>query len=321
MDFEKKYFDPLELDTLTFALDDPDASVRQVTIDAIDRLVATEPEALAWLMERVNDEEGSVGLARYLVHVGTPDAIEAALPTIAGDTWGEERVELLELLAGAKGLTDERLRALLDEGPRNDDMMHRTAAEILGLRGFAAGYRALFRSYGGRRLYDEFIARGRDGIRVLCCAFPDHDATEGAIAERLAAQRKKTESVVHELLADPTSGGLRTAIEVLGYWDEPRNVDLLMEIAQGPRRDRRLREEAILSLCRLEAPEALDLLIRTLLDTAQVDGLRWSCADALGAIGKPDALEALESVARNDPDETMRRYAAHAIEDIQSLAA
>jgi HEAT repeat protein len=79
--------------------------------------------------------------------------------------------------------------------------------------------------------------------------------------------------------------------------------------------------DQIVSLCRIEAPEALDLLIRTLLDPRAADWLRWDCAAALGAIGKPDALDALEWTARTDPDELLRECAKEALEVIQSPEA
>ncbi len=312
-----------ELDGLANALDDEDPAVRGTVIDVLDRIVAAHPAALADLMERANDEEqhAIVGLARYLLHVGTPEAIEAALPTIAGDTTPEESRELLGMLVTAKELTNARLETILADRDRRDDHIRCLAAEVLGRRGVAEGYRELFRSYGSRHLYDEFIARGPEGIRTLCCAFPRVDDTNGEIAERLAFRRKTTEAVVHQLVANPHPDGIRTAVAVLGYWGEPRNVEILMQIAEDPSQDSHVREEAIVSLCRIEAPEALDLLIRTLLDPRAVDWLRWDCAAALGAIGKPDALDALEWIARTDPDELLCEYAKEALEVIQSPAA
>jgi len=303
------------------ALDDRDRAVREVVFDALDRIIAAHPEAFEELVQRADDEERPpiVGLARYLVHVGTPEAIEGALATIVGDAESDERAELFEMLVDAKGLTNERLKAMIDA--RGEDDMRRMAAEILGRRGVAEGYRVLFRDFGSsKRFYDEFIARGPDAIRILACAFPEYDDSDGQIAERLAAHRTKTEGIVHELVADPSSPGFRTAVEVLGYWDEPRNVEILMQIAQDDSRprDSYVRQEAIDSLCRLEAPEAVDLLIRTMLDGEYIDWLRWDCAKALGEIGKPAALEAFQSVAESDPDKMLRSYAKDAIAVIQN---
>jgi HEAT repeat protein len=311
-----------ELEPLMDALDDGDRAVREVVFDALDRIVAAHPQAFEELVARADDEERPpmLGLARYLVHVGTPEAIEGALATIVGDAEADERAELLEMLVDAKGLTNGRLQAMVDAGGEDD--MRRMAAEILGRRGVAEGWQVLFRDFGSKRAYDEFIARGPDAIRILACAFPNTDETLGEIAERLAAHHASTDAIVHELVADPSSPGFRTAIEVLGYWDEPRNVEILMHIAEDASRprDSYVREEAIGSLCLLQAPEALDLLIRTMLDREYVDWLRWDCAKALGEIGKPDALEALESVAESDPDKELRSYAKDAIAVIQNPA-
>ena len=225
------------------------------------------------------------------------------------------------MLVAAEGLTNERLLAMVDA--RGEDDMRRMAAEILGRRGVAKGWQVLFGDFGSKRVYDQFIARGPGAVRILACAFPDHDDTDDQIAERLAAHRAEAHGVVQELVADPSSPGFRTAIEVLGYWDEPHNVETLMHIAQDASRprDSYVREEAIDSLCRLEAPEAIDLLSCTLLDREYVDWLRWDCAKALGDIGKPEALEALESVAESDPDKTLRGYAKDAIGVIRSIFA
>jgi len=262
-----------------------------------------------------------LGLARYLVHVGTPQAIEGALATIVGDAEADERAELFEMLVAAKGLTNERLQAMIDA--QGEDDIRRMAAEILGRRGVAKGWQVLFGDFGSKRVYDEFIVRGPNAVRILACAFPNHDDTDGQISERLAAHRAAADGIVQELVADPSSPGFRTAIEVLGYWDEPHNVEILLHIAQDASRppDSYVRQEAIDSLCRLEAPEAMDLLIRTMLDLDYVDWLRWDCARALGEIGKPEALEALESVAGSDPDKTLRGYAKDALAVIQGIFA
>lgn len=290
----------MDLDEHTNALDDRDPAVREAAVGALDPLVA---------------------LARYLVRAGTPEAIDAALPTIAGHTTDEERRELLGTLVTTRALTDERLQAILADRDRRQDDVRCLAAEILGRRGVAEGYRVLFGDFGCRQLYDEFIARGPEGIRIPCCAFPEFDDTLGAIAERLAARRKTTEVVVRELAAFPSFGGDRTAVEVLGYWDAPHNVELLMQIAKDPFRDAHVRREAIVSLCRIEAPEAMDLLIRTMLDPREEPWLRWECAEALGAIGKPEPTDALEWILRNDPDKLLRDLAREALEVIQNPAA
>ncbi|HEX8794067.1 MAG TPA: HEAT repeat domain-containing protein [Polyangiaceae bacterium] len=312
-----------ELKSLMNALDDRDRAVREVLFDTLDRIVAAHPETFDELVDRAGDEgrPPMPGLARYLVHVGTPEAIEGALATNVGDAAADERADLLEMLVDAKELTNERLEAMVDAG--GEDEMRRIACEVLGQRGVAKGWQALFGGFGSKRFFNEFIARGPNAIRILACAFPSCDESWGQIAERLAAHRATTEGIVDELVSDPSSPGFRTAVEVLGYWDEPRNVEILMHIAQDASRPRDswVREEAIESLCRLEAPEAMDVLIRTLLDREYVDWIRWDCAMTLGEIGKLEALEALESVAEGDPDESLRGYAKEAIGVIQEIFA
>ncbi len=69
---------------------------------------------------------------------------------------------------------------------------------------------------------------------------------------------------------------------------------------------------------RLEAPEALDVLIRTMLDPKADDATPWKCADALGAIGNHGALEALASVVETTSDKTLRQAARDAIDSIKN---
>jgi hypothetical protein len=61
----------LELEAVVHALDDDDAAVREAAFDALDRIVAADPDVLVDLLERVNDEDRVplIGLTRYLVHV------------------------------------------------------------------------------------------------------------------------------------------------------------------------------------------------------------------------------------------------------------
>lgn len=61
------------VDALVRALDDENAAVREAVSDALDWVLITTPEVLAKLVQRVRDEQApaSIGLARYLVHLGT----------------------------------------------------------------------------------------------------------------------------------------------------------------------------------------------------------------------------------------------------------
>ena len=56
------------------------------------------------------------------VHVGTPEAIEGSLATIVGDAEADERAELFEMVGDAKGLTNERLKAMIDARGEDDNL-------------------------------------------------------------------------------------------------------------------------------------------------------------------------------------------------------
>jgi hypothetical protein len=57
-------------------------------------------------------------------------------------------------------------------------------------------------------------------------------------------------------------------------------------------------DAALESLCRIEAPEAIDVLGRAILDPEADPVTRWACDRALEAIGNYDALEKLRQVRR-----------------------
>jgi len=307
-----------EADSLIDALEDHDPAVVEAVSNALDRIVAAHPEVVGELVKVAGDESEtpSVAMVRYLVHLGTPQAIEGALAAMVGEGMRDHRRAVVEMLVTADGLTNERLHAILDDADA-DDQLRQGAAEILGRRGIPRGYEVLFDEYATRFLVDEYVARGPEGIRIMCRAVPEPTDWHEEIPARLAAHRKKTEATIVELAEDPASGGDRMAVRVLGYWDEPHIVQRLLRMAEDPAPRRELREEALEALGRLEAPEAMELLIHAMLDPKLEDVTRWHCADALGAIGNPGALEALQAVATEDPDKTLRERAQEAIVSIE----
>ena len=307
-----------EAKSLTVALEDRDRAVVEAVSDALDRIVAAHPEVVDELAKVAGHESvtPSVAMVRYLVHVGTPLAIEGALAAMVGEGMRDHRRAIVEMLVSADALTSERLHAILDDEDA-DDQLRQGAAEILGRRGVARGYEVLFDEYATRYLVDEYIARGPEGIRVMCRAVPLPTDWHEEIPARLAAHRTKTQATVLELAEDPASGGDMMAVRVLGRWDEPHIVQRLLQMADDSTRTRELRDEAIEALGRLEAPEALDLLIRSMIDEQLEDVTRWQCADALGAIGNRGALEALQRVAAGDANKTLRERAQEAIESIE----
>jgi HEAT repeat protein len=56
------------------------------------------------------------------------------------------------------------------------------------------------------------------------------------------------------------------SVRVLGYWDEPHIAKKLLRMAEDSTRTRALRDEAIEALGRIEAPEAMDLLVIAMQD-------------------------------------------------------
>ena len=199
-----------------------------------------------------------VPLVGYLLRLGTAEAIEAVLSTL--------------------------------DVPDADDDWHRL--------GLAPGMEILVGEFLTRSLVTDYVARGPDGIRALCSAVPFSHESDHFVAERLAKRRTKTEATVYELAEHPALGADRVAARVLGHWDEPRSVELLLAVAEDPSRLREVRDAALESLCRIEAPEAIDVLSQAILDPEADPVTRWACEGALGAIGNYDALEKLRQVRR-----------------------
>ena len=81
------------------------------------------------------------------------------------------------------------------------------------------------------------------------------DEAVDLVAGRLAELGEHVGATVFELAEHPSLGGDRAAVRVLECWDEPEPVATLMRIAEDPARTRELRDEALVALCRLEAPE------------------------------------------------------------------
>ena len=278
---------------LVILLRDQVPSVVEAVTATLDRLIAAEPEVMKHLVARTR-KGMDVPLVGYLLRLGTAEAIEAVLSTLdvpdADDDWHR----LVETIARSP-VSDERVERLAERGERDQ---RRAAATILSLRGVAPGIEILVGEFLTRSLVTDYVARGPGGIRALCSAVPFSHESDHFVAERLAKRRTKTAATVYELAEHPALGADRVAVRVLGHWDEPRSVELLLAVAEDPSRLREVRDAALESLCRIEAPEAIDVLGRAILDPKADPVTRWACERALEAIGNYDALEKLRQVRR-----------------------
>jgi len=279
---------------LAILLRDRVQSVVEAVTATLDRLVAADAEVMKQLIARIH-EDLDVPVVGYLLRLGTTQAIEAVLSCLdvpdADDHWHR----VVETVALSPVVSDERLERLAQRGEHHQ---RRAAATILSLRGVAPGMQILVGEFLTRTLVADYVARGPDGIRALCGAVPFSHESDHFIAERLARRRSKTVATVYELAEHPALGADRVAVRVLGHWDEPRSVDLLLAVAEDPSRLRDVRDAALESLCRIEAPEAIDVLGRAILDPETDPVTRSACESALGAIGNYDAMEKLRQVRR-----------------------
>src|SRR5450759_1569614 len=110
--------------------------------------------------------------------------------------------------------------------------------ETLARRGDERAARLLIERILSDALVDEYVERGPAGIRPVCREACGSDAARDVVARRLAMVKERTAATVYRLAADPSDYGDRVAVRVLGYWDEPPAVELLMRIADDPARRR-----------------------------------------------------------------------------------
>lgn len=245
-------------------------------------------------MDRTNDR---AVLARRLARAGEGGALEVVFATLEAANDNDEVRRLIDRLVGASAVTSEQLERVLDDG---SDEERRLAAEVLGRRGVERGWRVLFEDFASRTLADEYIAKGPEGIALMCRSFDVLADFDETLVKRMAQRRATTEATLLALACDAQAGGELAALRTLGFWDAPHVVELLMRVAEDPARRREAREEALEALCRLEAPEAIDVIGRGMLDAELCVETRLTCAEALGAIGNIAGRAALEEAARCD---------------------
>ena len=290
--------------------------VRDAVIEALARIFAARPPTIAEVAIAQADgyhdrRPFHRALQRALTRTDAPEALSALFvalenaPDIDDVTW------LLDRVAATGRFTNEQLSRALEE---TRDLEHRGfLAGLLARREVDEGHALLLEA--GPRVYgDRLLARGADGIRLLCRlgdAFEPY--LQEQIAERLAALRGKTEPTIREILRDLATPGAATAAHVLGYFDEIETAETLLAIARSSASPRKARDAALEALCQLEAPEAVQVLCDALSDTSAGDYTRWTCADALAVIGDPAALPALERAARDYATDLLGQHARDAI--------
>jgi len=279
----------------------------------------TLPGETTQIVRRINDPEVPPCplLARNLLMRGTPKAIEGVISSLDGCAEHDEWYAVIDLLVKATAVPDSRFEAILDSRRAGRDLRH-AAAHILSRRGVARGHEVLLDQLATRAVVERFVRRGFEGVRTMCRAIePEADWTVYFVAERLAAQRRAIAPIIYDLAEDPRSGADHVAVRVLGYWDEPRSVEILLRIADDKARLLSVREDAVDALCALQAPEGIDVIGRALLDPASSEAQREHYTVVLGEIGNWAAIEPLEAAAKRDPDGWIGRCAREAIERIR----
>jgi hypothetical protein len=113
------------------------------------------------------------------------------------------------------------------------------------------------------------------------------------------------------LAPPPTPATVRAASAQPGQADINHHLQMLADA------DEHVRSESVMQLGRLKATQAVDPLAATLAGDRSAT-VREAAARALGLIGSPSALPALQRAAQVDSDRDVRRSAQFALEVIQA---
>jgi HEAT repeats len=115
-----------------------------------------------------------------------------------------------------------------------------------------------------------------------------------------------------ELAPTPTTPTTVRAVSA-----QPGQADVNHHLQMLADADERVRSDSVMQLGRLKATQAIDPLAATLAGDRSAT-VREAAARALGLIGSPNALPALQRAAQVDNDRDVRRSAQFALEVIQS---
>jgi hypothetical protein len=310
--------DTAACERLAGTLDDEDPRVREAVATALRSIFTARPDLVPTASADLHGEGRKAYFATVLRFVAlldmdkALDALFAARPVGDVKEWGR----LVEGLADEGRFATDHLLGLAEQDSDGDHLV--VIGEILVHRNVEAGYGVLLGALEPRALIDDLVARGPEGVRVLCRVGHDENGPMDTIVERLALHRKATERTIREVAATRTvAGGAPLALLTLGYWDDPENVNTLLAAARDLQCARDVRDAALEALCQLEAPEALDTLSEAMADPAVDEVTRWRCADALGEIGNVAALPALKAVSLAHPQGDMGSRARAAIRRIE----
>ncbi|HEY3820248.1 MAG TPA: HEAT repeat domain-containing protein [Polyangiaceae bacterium] len=308
---------PQAAQLLLVLLQDDHPMVRTVARESLATVFEARPAAvLECMADEAKCEDARrcfQSIARFVGRVGTTEALDVLLAALARATDADDRTWLLERVARTGCFPTELLRLRLREEAARDSDHAEYVAEILARRGDDEGHRQLLRG-GSDTVVARLLECGADGFRTLCRVARELEPeAQDEIARQLGALRRKTEPTVRELARDRSAPGALLATMTLGYWDEPEYVEMLLAMWRDAACPADLRRAALESLCRLEAPEAIDDMCEAVLDDRMADYTKWCCAEALGEIGNHAALPALEAVVRAKPETLLGQYARQAI--------
>lgn len=326
---------------LSRALQDPDAVVRAA---AIENLPADPADAVGPILATaLADRDEHVRRAAMGRLVGASAGDRELAWSALRQCRAEERDDLVEAFqqtdpALIVELAFERLYSA-------DEAERALAIEVVGWGSTQACVEAAIRALVDpspfvRRMAVDSLGRLRDRSAVTALGKalgdPDPHVRSGAVRALGVIDDEGVLSYLVSALKDPDHGVRETASHVLTEWSSPAVAKRLAGVLAVPS----LRESAADLLMRI-GPTSVELLIDVLFQgsadvratvgpllynlvgveefVGRMDSLeperRLRAAEALGAIGGPDAVDAL-AAALSDPDERLRLRAAQLLGDL-----
>jgi HEAT repeat protein len=267
--------DPRGVSFLMRGLRDPEAWVRYYACRSLGRLgTSAAADAIA---ELVSDDAGQVRVAAIeaLSHLGTPGALNAVLAAADGDDPDLRRAALLGL-GIARWL---EASPLLIRATRDPDSATRLVA-ISALADFQVP-----------EAVDALSAAARDEDEAV------RNAAVGFLASRrtVDASRALIALLDHPQIREQAMG----ALSVPSAGRVAAIQEALLKAGDE------LAQLLVSALARMKAPLAEEAIIAATAFT-NVPARRAACS-ALGSLGSPEAVEALERLADRDPDDSVRQ--------------
>ncbi len=308
-----------QLRHLRGALQDPVPALRQMAARILCRAIGNHGIRLL-LLDLARDEDPVIRrqVIAALAANPRPDVVEPFLERLSREDPAEQALMIgaLQQLAGdpEARLAERLLPVLADE----DDRVREAAVKLLGQMPNAAEILRSFLIYSRGlafwlrdRAAASIMKISTDIVEPLGRLMQDEeeDIRIGAVVMASTCRDPRIVPRTLEIFLGPDDWWVRSiAAEVLGNYPSPTVTRALLSRMEDPE----LRSSVIAVLAKMQSPEALARLVRCLTDPDR--GTRMSTLEALAPIEAAEVFAALQQVALNDLDPTLRDKAVVILE-------